>query len=282
MIVKILIAVAALSAIVLLGVQILQRRLMYFPDTLRVPPGSVGLSNAEEKTLTTPDGSKVLCWWTPPQPGRPTILYLHGNGGSLVTRAERMRSYTQLGYGMLMMTYRGYGGSTGEPSERVNVADARLAYDTLIATGVPSHQIVIYGESLGSGVAVRVAAERIVAGVVLDAPYTSVVELAQLHYPALGLLTRWLMTDRYESIRHIAKVASPLLIVHGRLDTIIPIEMGRRLHAAATGPKTMIEFPSAGHSDHYLFGSFDAIVAWLDKLTAEPGILQDAKKPRRI
>jgi len=253
-------------AIVLAGAYYLQRKLMYFPSRERVPPASAGLENVAEQVLETPDGARVIAWYGCAGPGQPTLLYFHGNGGSLVTRAERIGRYLANGVGVFMMTYRGYGGSTGSPSERNNVADAKLAYDTLVRSGVAAEDIVLYGESIGSGVAVQVAAEKPVAGIILDAPYTSVVEVAAAAYPLLPVRT--FLTDRYDTMRYIGQVRAPLLVVHGEDDQVIPVEMGRAVAAAAPGPKRLVTFPRAGHSDHHLHGSYEAIFAWLTELRA--------------
>lgn len=255
-----------LYAIMLAGAYYLQRMLMYFPARERIAPAAAGLAGVEEKVIETPDGARVIAWYGKARPGRPTLLYFHGNGGSLVTRAERFGKYLARGYGVLMMTYRGYGGSTGQPSERANVADAKLAYEMLRGLGVDPAEIVIYGESIGSGVAVQVAAEKPIAGLILDAPYTSVVELAAAAYPFLPV--RLFLTDRYETMRFIGRLTAPLLVVHGELDNVIPVAMGRAVHAAARGPKEMVTFPRAGHSDHHLHGSYEAILDWLARLEA--------------
>lgn len=263
-ILKIGVVAAALYAALALGARFLERRLMYFPDTARVSPASAGLDGVEEHVLTTPDGAHVIVWSARAKPGQPTLLYFHGNAGSLETRSERIRKYMARGFGVFMMTYRGFGGSSGSPSETANVGDAKMAYDRLVARGVDPADIIVYGESLGSGVATQVAAEKRVGGLILDAPYTSMVDLAALHYPHLPF--RWLMSDRYETSRYIAKVTAPLLVLHGENDDIIPVDMGRALFEAARGPKEIATFPGAGHADHYLFGSYDRIYAWIEKL----------------
>jgi len=247
-------------------VPVLQRQLMYFPDTTYFTPEQAGLAGVEERVLETPDGERVLAWYARAKPGRPTILYFHGNAGSLEARTERIRKYMARGLGVLMMTYRGFGGSSGAPSEAANVADALLAYDTLAKSGVAADDIIVYGESLGTGVATQVAAARAVAGLVLDAPYTSMVDLAALHYPFVP--GRWFMTDRYETRLHIASVKAPVLILHGERDTIVPVAMGREIFALAAEPKTLRTFPAAGHDDHYKFGSYEALYAWIDALRA--------------
>lgn len=258
---KIAVVLLALYVAMAAAVPFLQRRLIYFPDPTRFDPASVGLVGVQEVVLEPPGGEKVIAWYGPAKPGHPTILYFHGNAGSLESRSERIRKYTSRGLGVFMMTYRSFGGSTGAPSERANVADAKFAYDTLVAKGVAPSNIVVYGESLGSGVATQVAAGKKVAGLVLDAPYTSIVDLAALHYPYLP--ARWLMTDRYETLRYIGKVQAPVLVMHGEADDIIPVEMGREVFAAANDPKEIATFPGAGHSDHYQFGSYDVIYRWL-------------------
>ncbi len=247
----------------------LQRRLIYYPDASRVLPDGVGLVGVSEVRIEAPDGAVVLAWYAPAAPGQPTILYFHGNAGALVTRAERFRKYRALGRGMLMMTYRGFGGSTGVPSESANVSDAMRALDMLRDRGVSAADIVLYGESLGSGVAVQVAAAREVGGVVLDAPYTSMVDMAELVYPLLP--ARFVMTDRYETLRHVARVRAPVLIVHGEADEVIPVAMGRRVKQAAGGPAEIVTFPGAGHSNHHQFGSFEVVNRWIDQLRSANG-----------
>lgn len=247
-------------------VPVLQRHLMYFPDTAYFTPEAAGLSGVSELVLDTPDGARVIAWYAKAASGQPTILYFHGNAGSLETRNERIKKYMARGLGVFMMTYRGFGGSSGSPSETANVADAMLAFNTLTGAGVDPLDVIVYGESLGTGVAVQVAAEKRVAGLVLDAPYTSMVDLAALHYPYIP--GRWLMTDRYETRAHIGRVTAPLLVMHGERDTIVPVAMGREVHALAPGPKTLKTFPGAGHDDHYKFGSYDTLYAWIAELRA--------------
>jgi uncharacterized protein len=241
-----------------------QRKLMYHPDSTHTEPSAEGLNNVAEHVLAAPDGEKVIAWYGKAQPGQPTILYFHGNAGSLASRSERIRKYLARGRGMFMMTYRGFAGSSGAPSEAANVADAKRAYDALLKEGVAPDDIIIYGESIGSGVAVQVAAEKKAAGLILDAPYTAMVDLASGQYPWLPV--RLLLKDRYESRSYIASIKCPLLIIHGEKDSIIPVAMGRAMFALAAEPKEIVTFPEAGHADHYMFGSYEAINAWIDKV----------------
>ncbi len=263
---KAVIALAGLYALVVVATYYLQRKLLYFPDTRRVTPESLGLAGVQEIELRTADGETVVAWYGAARPGQPTLLYYHGNAGSLANRSERFAKYLARGRGMLMMTYRGYGGSSGKPSEAVNVADAALAYERLRGMGIAAQDIILYGESLGSGVAVQIAVGHEVGGIVLDAPYTSIVDVAEQVYPFLP--ARWLMTDRYETMRHLPGVTAPMLVIHGEVDRVIPVVMGRTVAAASRTPVEIVTFPGAGHSDHYLFGSFEAVNAWIDRLRA--------------
>jgi fermentation-respiration switch protein FrsA (DUF1100 family) len=170
------------------------------------------------------------------------------------------------GWGVCMMSYRGYSGSKGSPTETANVADARLAYGALVQDGVDPASIILYGESLGSGVAVRLATERPTGGLILDAPYTSILEVAEQAYPFLPV--RHFLKDRYESRNYIGQVRTPLLILHGELDPVIPVAMGRELLQLANEPKRLVTFPFAGHSNIYVDGNpaLDAVRAWIGEL----------------
>jgi uncharacterized protein len=247
---------------------VFQRKLLYFPSPERVQPADAGLKGVTERVVNTRDGQQIITWVGPPKPGFPTILYFHGNGGNLTGRAARMATYLEQGYGMTMMSYRSFSGSTGSPSERANVADALLAFDTLVASGTKPSDVIVYGESLGSGVATQVAAARPVGGIILDAPYTSTVDVGAQAYWFLPV--RLLMADRYETIHHIKKVTAPLLILHGERDVVIPVAMGRAVHAAAKSPKEIATFPGAGHENHSEYGSYDVIFQWLAAWRARP------------
>ncbi len=262
------IAVFALCAYaaVLLAAYLGQRRLMYFPDPERVPPAEEELTGVAERVLKTPDGQRLVAWYGKARPGQPTILYFHGNAGGLADRAPRVQRFMGEGWGVYMLAYRGYAGSSGSPSETANVADARLAYGALVEEGVDPASIIIYGESLGTGVAVRLATERPAAGLILDAPYTSIVEIAARAY--FYLPVRYLLTDRYETRKYIAQVHMPLLILHGERDAVIPVANGRELLQLANEPKRLATFPNAGHSDIYVNGNpaLDAVRDWIGQL----------------
>ena len=241
-----------------------QRRMLFLPDSERISPQQARLSGVSEEVIPTPDGEQLVAWWAPPQPGKPVILYFHGNGGNLASRAGRMQLFQQAGFGALMLADRGYSGSTGTPSETALVADAMLAFDRLVTRGVPAGRIVVFGESLGTGLAVQVAAGRAAGGLILDSPYTSLVDVAASRLPWIPV--RWLMSDRFDSFSAIGTVRAPLLVIHGDQDEVVPYELGARLFAAANEPKRMLTLPGAGHVTPLRDGPWPTVRAFVDGL----------------
>jgi uncharacterized protein len=240
-----------------------QRQLMYFPDRSRPQLGLLAQLGAREVLLTTADGLSLLSWYLPPREGRPVIAYFHGNGGNIGDRAERMQRFGREGYGVLLVEYRGYGGNPGAPSETGLVDDARAAGDFLQREGIAAGRLVLYGESLGSGVAVHLAATRQIAGLILESPFTSIGALAQYHYPFVpAALLIW---DRFDSLSRIGQVQAPILILHGGRDRIVPDRFSRALLAAAPEPKESWFAADAGHEDLAGFGALDQVVLFIER-----------------
>jgi uncharacterized protein len=238
-----------------------QRALMYFPERVRTAPAAAGLPQAQEVTLDTADGEKIIAWHVPPRGDKPVVIYFHGNGGSLRLRADRFKRLGADGVGLLAVSYRGYGGSTGSPSEAGLIEDARAAY---AYAAERYRRIAVWGESLGTGVAVALAAEKPVERVILESPYTSTADIAAASYWFLPV--RFLMRDQFRSDLRIVQVKAPVLILHGEADGIIPIVYGERLLALAPGKKQLIRFPKGSHNDLDDFGAMDAVLKFL----AEP------------
>jgi fermentation-respiration switch protein FrsA (DUF1100 family) len=214
-----------------------------------------------EVTLTTADGLSLLSWYLPAGPGRPVILYLHGNGGHIGYRADRVQRFAREGFGILLLEYRGYGGNPGSPSEPGLVADGEAALRFIESEGILPGRIVLYGESLGTGVAVQIAARHRVAAVILESPYTSIAAAAQYHYayvPA-ALLVR----DRFDSLSCIREVKAPVLVMHGEADRVIPARFGKTLLAAANEPKEGWFLADAGHGDLVASGGLVAAIAFV-------------------
>lgn len=237
-----------------------QRSLMYFPDVAQMPPAEAGLPQAETVTLQSDDGERLSAWFIAPREGKKLVLYFQGNAGGLHLRAGRFKWLTADGTGLLALRYRGYGGSTGTPSEDGLMRDARAAYD-FAAARVPAGRIVLFGESIGTAVTVALAAERPAAGVILDAPFTSAVDVGAAAYRFLPV--RWLMLDTWRSDMRIVRIKAPLLVLHGEQDRIVPISYGERLFALANEPKRMARFPLGGHVNLDDFGAAKAIQEFL-------------------
>jgi fermentation-respiration switch protein FrsA (DUF1100 family) len=257
--------VAALTTYgVLVGALYLwQRHLLYFPDPSRPDLGDLGRLGVREVKVDTADGLSLLCWYLPPRGGRPVIAYFHGNGGHIGYRAERLRRFALDRYGVLMLEYRGYGGNPGTPTETGFYTDAAAALDFLASEGVSPNRLVLYGESLGSGIAVNLAAQRDIAGLILEAPFTSVAQVAQYHYafvPA-SLLVR----DRFDSLSKIDNVKAPLLVMHGGRDRIVPVRFGRALFDAAPEPKELWLAAGAGHENLARFGALEVVRDFLQR-----------------
>jgi fermentation-respiration switch protein FrsA (DUF1100 family) len=261
-VVAILLYVVALAVVTLF-----QRKLLYFPNRVAVAPAAVGLPQAHVLKLKTIDGETLVAWHIAPAAGKPLILYFHGNGGGLELRNERFRAPTRTGYGLLAVEYRGYGGSSGSPSEEGLHRDAEASYEAALALGSVPKNIVVMGESLGSGVAVPLAARHEVGAVVLDSPFSSIVDVAAVHFWMFPV--RLLMRDRFHSDRAIDSVHAPLLIVHGDRDDVTPIRFAEKLYALANEPKRFIRVEGAGH----LALGFEILetVRWLDGVVAGAG-----------
>jgi uncharacterized protein len=245
------------------GLFIFQRHLLYFPGGGRPELGELAAIGVHEVKLKTADGLSLLAWYVLPAAGRPVIAYFHGNGGHIGYRAERLRWFARAGYGVLMAEYRGYGGNAGTPNEAGLSMDAAAALDFLEAEGIPTGRIVLYGESLGSGVAVPVAAQRQVAALILEAPFTSVAEVAQYHYSFMPAAA--LVLDRFDSLARISEVKAPILILHGDRDRVVPARFGRALFDAAPEPKELWIAPEAGHENLIWFGAFEAAHSFLQR-----------------
>jgi len=239
---------------------VFQRTLMYFPDPARTPPAAAGLPQAEEVTLRSDDGETLIAWHVTPRGDKPVVIYFQGNAEGLKARVGRFTWLTADGTGLLALCYRGYGGSSGRPSEDGLIRDARAAYDFVRARD-PGKRIVLFGESLGTGVAVALAAEREVAGVILDAPYTSTAEVGAAAYPFAPV--RWLIKDSFRSDERIARVHAPLLFLHGERDTIIPIRFSEKLFGLAHEPKRMVRFPLGGHVNLDDYGAAKVVKEFL-------------------
>lgn len=234
--------ILAVSFVLWGGLALLGRKLTYFPMQA---PSDESPPDAEAVSIETPDGERLSAWWFH-QPGAElATLYLHGNGGYLSMYTEHVGAIRRAGHSVLILDYRGYGKSTGSPSEAGLYQDAQASYKWLLQRGYRPREIVVQGLSLGSAVAVEVATKNPVGGLVLEAPFSSAPAVAALIFPVVG----WTLPLGYDSIGKIPALRVPLLVMHGDRDRIIDLSLGRSLFAAAPEPKEFLLVPGAGHED---------------------------------
>jgi uncharacterized protein len=232
-----------------------QRSFLFpIPQKTRTSPEAAGFPEAEEHFLTTADGEKIIVWHVPAKPGHAVILYFPGNGDFLAGAVSRFRAMTSDGTGLVAVSYRGYGGSSGEPSEQGLLLDAAAAY-AFTSSRYSADRIVVWGFSLGTGVGVALAAGQPVGKLILEAPYTSTADVAALRFPLVPI--RSLMRDQFRSDERIAKVTAPLLIMHGGRDRTVPIALGIRLFSLAHEPKQFVKFPEGGHDNLDNYGAIE-------------------------
>jgi uncharacterized protein len=230
------------------GVRLFQRAFPFIAATAPAMPQAARPAGFADVTVTTADGQRLDAWWAPPPAkGRGIVLFLHGTPGTLAGTAGRLADVRAAGLGAMAIDYRGYGRSTGTPSERGLRLDARAAFDWL-RRAAPGSQIASFGESLGTYPAVALACERPVAGVLLNAPFASLRRLWLLHPPPPG---GFLSSAPFDSAALIGRIKAPLMVIEGAADPVVPLAEAERLFAAAPEPKTMIVVPGAGHVQAY-------------------------------
>ena len=237
-----------------------QRSMMYFPDPAHMTPAQAGLPEAAEVMLTASDGERSIAWHVPPRGDRPVILYFHGNGGALRYRVERFRKLVRDGIGLVAVEYRGFGGNAGIPTEAGLTADGEAAY-AFAAARYPARQIVLWGESLGTAVAVVLGAEKPVGRVILEAPFTSAAAVAAARYWYMPV--RLLMKDQFRSDESIGKITAPVLILHGMQDRTVAFAMGERMFELTNAPKHIVRFLDGDHEDLDARGALHAVGRFL-------------------
>lgn len=232
---------------------VFEKHLIYFPMRAHeVTPAGLGLAH-EEVELRAEDGVRLHGWFLPVKGSRLTVLVCHGNAGNVSHRLDRvLLMQSRLNVDTLLFDYRGYGSSEGSPDEQGTYRDARSAYRWLIARGQSPERVVLFGESLGSAVALQLAVEVEARALVLESPFASVPAMARAVYPFLPI---WpLVRTRYDNIAKVARLRMPLLVMHGERDEIVPFAQGRRVFDKAPEPKRFFAIPGASHNDTYVVG----------------------------
>ncbi len=249
---SILISLAIAYAVLVALVFLFQSRLVYFPETGRsfaVTPRASGL-DFETHEIRTEDGERLHAWRVPAHGARGTVMILHGNAGNMSHRLEYLVMFHRLGYATLIIDYRGYGQSSGSPSEKGTYRDAEAAWLWLTSRGTRPTEIVILGESLGGAVAAWLAARVTPRALVLASTFTSLPDLGAQAYPFLPV--RLLSRFSYDTLGALQRVEAPVLIAHSRDDEIVSYSHGKALFAAAREPKQLLEM-RGGHNDGFIF-----------------------------
>jgi fermentation-respiration switch protein FrsA (DUF1100 family) len=246
-----------------------QRNLLYFPTHTYTPLAEAYANHAfQEIYVKTEDGIRLKAWYAPATAKSCTIVFFHGNGDSLLTAAQVADPYIGAGYGFLLAEYRGYSGLPGAPTETGLYQDARADLRDLTARGIPENRIILFGHSLGTGMAVEMATEFHAGGAMLLAPYLSIPKAAQAHYPFLPATL--LALDRFDSEKKIGSVHVPLLIVNGARDDVIPPSQGIKLYSLANEPKEFHSLADRGHND--AFDDFTPLsLDWLEQVCPDNG-----------
>jgi len=244
---------------------LVQRSMMYHPSSAIGTPVSAGVPEMVAIRLENDRGEKMVSWFKSASTNKPTIVFFQGNAGNIGDRGFKIRPFLDQGYGVLLVGYSGFGGNPGSPNEQSLYEDGELALSFLQRNGVAADHWILYGESLGSGIAVEMATRFVAAGpvgaVVLEAPFTSMGAAAQFHYPFVP--ARYLVLDRYDSLSKIGGIRAPLLIVHGEKDRTVPIKFGKELLVAVEEPKNGNWIGAAGHNDLFDHGAADSVIAFV-------------------
>ncbi len=223
-----------------------QRQFIYFPSTIQALPEEYGVPEMEVVELKTDDGLSLKAWYHPAKENQPTMVYFHGNAGHIGSRAIVVSPFLKKGYGVLLVTYRGYSGNPGTPTEEGLYKDGRAALNFL----KNEKCIVLYGNSIGAAVAVQMATEFKVQAIILQSPFTSLPDIAWYHYPLLGF--KGLLKDQYQTIEKVDQLTPPTLVIYGEDDQINPPKFSRRLYQALPDPKKILAVPRRGHNDLFV------------------------------
>lgn len=252
--------------VIFVAAMVFQRSLMYFPfdNTRAVPEKDSGVQIVD---VTTQDSLTLQSWYVPAkQDVKNTVVLFHGNAGNFRQRIPKAMPFIQNGYGVLFVEYRGYGGNPGRPSEQGLYQDARAYVEWLLKDhNLAQDELIFYGESLGTGVAVQMATEYDIKALILDVPFNTAVDVAKSKFPIFPFLDA-LMKDQYRSVDKIDRINAPVLIGLAGKDRIVPARFGRKLFEAAVEPKQLKEYPPSGHMDIHIYGFDKDMLAFLEAL----------------
>ena len=243
---------------------LMQRKLTFNKSGKPSDPDHYGLNNVDEVFLEVSDSLKLLAWFSRPVNNKPVIVYFHGNSFDIGERAYRIKNYIKEGFGVLLPAYRGFSGNKGNPTEKNIYNDSKLFINWLIdKNNIKENDIILYGESLGTAVAVELGRYKSYKAVILEAPFTSVVEIAKKTYPIYPV--KYLIWDKFENLFKINDLVSPILFIHGKKDEIVPFEMGKKLYEKYNKKKEYIFIDEAMHNNLYEYGIADKVIEFINK-----------------
>jgi hypothetical protein len=258
------ISVIIFYALAISAMYFMQDTLIFEPNTDIPDPKQTSLPPLEEKHITTSDGIKLLVWEYIGSPDKPTILYFQGNAGNLETQARIVNPLMRANYTVIMVEFRGFGGNLGTPSELGLYEDARAGIKYAKSLGLKESQLILYGRSLGTAVVTKMATEIEAKGVILQAPFTSIPDVGANQYPFLPV--HYLAKHHFDNLSRIKDITESLFIFHGDADVTVPPFLTKRLFEAANEPKQLVTIQGGGHSNIFLNGGNDAVLAWLSEL----------------
>lgn len=219
---------------ILLYMYIFQRTFMYHPNVKNTDPTSIQF-NYEEVFIQSNKDIQLRSWFSHSSNNKKTILFFHGNAGELHARVYKLNKFSEMNLNFLIISWRGFSGNNGKPTEKGLYQDANKAVEWLEQKGINKKDIILYGESLGTGIAVELGSKAEFGGIILESPYTSMVAMGKRFYPFLPISL--LQRDRYNSQKKIKKIKSPILVLHGKADTLVPFYMGKKIYEMANDPK---------------------------------------------
>lgn len=251
---KILILIPLFYLLIVTTLYINQRNMMYHPSQQKNELSYYKLENTEEITLLTQDKVKIQAWFKEPGPNGEMVIFLHGNAGNLENRVDKLRQLSMMGYGFIIPAWRSFGKSEGSPTESGLYLDAEAAIDYIRSRGYELSKTIMIGESLGTGIAAKMASKYKFKGLLLITSYTSVAERASEIYPYL--LAKYLTKDNFKVLDNITKINQPLLMIHGSEDMVAPCEHSKKIFSSAKEPKKLIIYEGAGHSNYDVHDAF--------------------------
>tara|TARA_X000000368_G_scaffold29712_1_gene22245 strand:+ start:2021 stop:2809 length:789 start_codon:yes stop_codon:yes gene_type:complete len=229
---NIFLVVLSIYLIITVFLYLYQRNFLYHPNINS--KSAYELNHKVDKIIIQSD-NKLVAWYHKKNKNLKTLVFFHGNAGNLSNRIYKLNEFSKMNLNYLIFAYRGFNGNNGKPTEEGLYKDANSVIDWLKSNDILENQIILYGESLGTAISVNIAQDKEFAGIILEAPFTSMIEMGKKYYPIFPV--KYLLNDKYETIKKIKNLRSPILIMHGKKDKIVPFSMGKKIYNLSNNPK---------------------------------------------